>query len=246
MDLKGKVALITGAAQGIGKIITLLLAENGADIAICDINSKKLQETKKEIESLGKKCVAAKVNVASSKEAEQMAGQVMDEYKQIDILINNAGVIRDSFLIRMKEEDWDMVLNINLKGTFNFTKAVVKHMSKQKSGKIVNISSVVGVRGNIGQANYSASKAGIIGLTKTTALEFASRGINVNAVAPGFIDTDMTKSIPEKIKKEMKKQIPLDRLGTPQDIARVVYFLVSEASSYITGQIINVNGGMYM
>jgi len=246
MDLKGKVALITGAAQGIGKIITLLLAENGADIAICDINSKKLQETKKEIESLGKKCVAAKVNVASFKEAEQMAGQVMDEYKQIDILINNAGVIRDSFLIRMKEEDWDMVLNINLKGTFNFTKAVVKHMSKQKSGKIVNISSVVGVRGNIGQANYSASKAGIIGLTKTTALEFASRGINVNAVAPGFIDTDMTKSIPEKIKKEMKKQIPLDRLGTPQDIARVVYFLVSEASSYITGQIINVNGGMYM
>jgi 3-oxoacyl-[acyl-carrier protein] reductase len=246
VNLKGKIALITGAAQGIGKTVALFLAEKGADIAICDINLEKLEEAKKEIEVSGRRCMATKVNVADFMESEQMVSHVIKEFDRIDILVNNAGVARDGLLLRMKEEDWDLVLNINLKGTFNFTKAVVKYMSKQKTGRIVNISSIIGIRGNIGQANYSASKAGIIGFTKSTAREFASRRINVNAIAPGFIDTDMTRSMPEKIKEDLKKQIPLVRLGTPQDIAQTVYFLVSEASSYITGQVINVNGGLYM
>ncbi len=246
MGLEGKTALITGAAQGIGKNIALFLAKMGADIAICDINIEKLEETKKEVAALQRRCIASQVNVVHFKESSWMVSRVIEEFSHLDILVNNAGVTRDMLLLRMKEEDWDIVMEINLKGTFNFTKAAVKYMSKQKAGKIVNIASVIGEMGNAGQANYSASKAGIIGFTKSIAREFASRNINVNAVAPGFIETEMTSAMTDAAKEEMSKLIPLVRMGNPEDVSRAVYFLVSEASSYITGQVINVNGGLYM
>jgi 3-oxoacyl-[acyl-carrier protein] reductase len=175
-----------------------------------------------------------------------MVGAILARFGQVDILVNNAGIARDKLILRMTEEDWDAVLNINLKGTFNCTKAVVRHMSKQRSGKIVNIASVVGEMGNAGQGNYAASKAGVIGFTKTIAREFAQRGINVNAIAPGYIETPMTDALPDKAKEELKRLIPMDRLGKPEDVAEAVLFLVSEASSYITGQVLNVNGGIYM
>jgi 3-oxoacyl-[acyl-carrier protein] reductase len=175
-----------------------------------------------------------------------MIQAILERFSQIDILVNNAGIARDKLVLRMTEEDWDAVLNINLKGTFHCTKAVVKHMSKQRSGKIVNIASVVGEMGNAGQANYSASKAGVIGFTKTIAREFARRGINANAIAPGYIQTPMTDVLPEKVKEDLRRMIPLERLGQPEDVAEAVFFLVSEASSYITGQVLNVNGGIYM
>jgi 3-oxoacyl-[acyl-carrier protein] reductase len=246
MDLKGKVALITGSAQGIGRAIAILFARKGADIVVSDLNSEEAQKVAKEIEKIGRRCLVTITNVADFKEAEQMINKTIEELGRIDILVNNAGIVRDSLLLRMKEESWDQVLNVNLKGTFNCTRAAVRFMVKQRSGKIVNIASISGEMGNIGQANYSASKAGVIGFTKTAAREFASRGINVNAVAPGFIDTLMTKSLPDDIRENLKKQIPVERLGTPEDIAEAVYFLVSDASSYITGQVINVNGGLYM
>ena len=246
MELKDKIALVTGGAQGIGKAIALLLAQNGADVAVSDINFEKAEETGREIETLGRRALALRANVAAFDEVEKMAGAVIERFVRIDILVNNAGIARDKLLLRMTEEDWDAVLDINLKGTFNCTKAVIRHMSKQRSGKIVNIASVVGEMGNAGQANYSASKAGVIGLTKTIAREFASRGINVNAVAPGYIVTPMTDALPEKAKEELKRMIPMERLGQPEDVARAVLFLVSEASSYITGQVLNVNGGIYM
>ncbi|OGP65804.1 MAG: 3-oxoacyl-[acyl-carrier-protein] reductase [Deltaproteobacteria bacterium RBG_13_53_10] len=246
MALKDKVALVTGAAQGIGKAIALLLAREGADVVISDINIEKAEETAREIEAMGRKAVAVKVNVASLGDVEKMVQSVLDRFGRIDILVNNAGIARDKLILRMAEEDWDAVIDINLKGTFNCTKAVVKHMSKQRSGKIVNIASVVGEMGNAGQANYSASKAGVIGLTKTIAREFAQRGINVNAIAPGYIETPMTDALPEKVKEELKRMIPAERLGRPEDVAEAVLFLVSEASGYITGQVLNVNGGIYM
>jgi len=246
MDLKDNVALITGSAQGIGKAIAILLARKGADIVVSDLNPEKAEEVALEIEKLGRKCLVSITNVADFKDAELMIKKTMDEFGRIDILVNNAGIVKDSLLLRMKEENWDQVLDVNLKGTFNCTKAAIKFMVKQRSGKVVNIASISGEMGNIGQANYSASKAGVIGFTKTAARELATRGINVNAVAPGFIDTIMTQSLPQDIKENLKKQIPLERLGTPEDIAETVYFLVSEASSYITGQVINVNGGLYM
>jgi 3-oxoacyl-[acyl-carrier protein] reductase len=246
LGLKGKVALVTGAAQGIGKAIALLLARNGADIVVSDINLEKAEETTKEIQAIGRKAMAIKVDVANSRDVEQMVQTVLEHFGQVDILINNAGITRDKLILRMTEEDWDTVLNINLKGTFNCTKTVVKHMSKQRSGKIVNIASVVGEMGNAGQANYSASKAGVIGFTKTIAREFAQRGVNVNAIAPGYIETPMTEALPEKIKEELRRMIPMERLGRPEDVAEAVLFLVSEASSYITGQVLNVNGGIYM
>lgn len=246
MELDGKVALITGAAQGIGKAIALMLAKNGADIVVSDINLEKAQETSREIEAMGRRSMAIKVDVSKSEEVEQMVEKIINEFGKIDILVNNAGITRDKLILRMTEEDWDAVLNVNLKGTFNCTKAVIRHMSKQKSGKIVNIASVSGEMGNPGQANYSASKAGVIGFTKTIAREFAQRGINVNAIAPGYIETPMTDVLPEKVKEELKKMIPLERLGKPEDVAQAVLFLVSEASSYITGQVLNVNGGLYM
>jgi len=246
VELKDKVALVTGAAQGIGKAIALLLAREGADVVISDINIEKAEETAREIEAMGRKAVAVKVNVASLGDVEKMVQSVLDRFGRIDILVNNAGIARDKLILRMAEEDWDAVIDINLKGTFNCTKAVVKHMSKQRSGKIVNIASVVGEMGNAGQANYSASKAGVIGLTKTIAREFAQRGINVNAIAPGYIETPMTDALPEKVKEELKRMIPAERLGRPEDVAEAVLFLVSEASGYITGQVLNVNGGIYM
>jgi len=246
LDLIGKVALVTGAAQGIGKAIALLLARHGADLVVWDINLEKAEETAKEIEVLGRRAIAMKVDVASLEHVERMVEAILEELGQIDILVNNAGITRDKLILRMTEEDWDAVLNINLKGTFNCTKTVVRHMSKQRSGKIVSIASVVGEMGNAGQANYAASKAGVIGFTKTIAREFAGRGINVNAIAPGYIETPMTDVLPEKVKEELRRLIPMERLGKPEDVAEAVLFLVSEASSYITGQVLNVNGGIYM
>ena len=246
MELEGKIALVTGAAQGIGKAISLLLAQRGADIVVSDINIEKAEETAKEIETLGRKAMATRANVAVFHEVEKMVQEIIDRFSRIDILVNNAGIARDKLLLRMTEEDWDLVLDINLKGTFNCTKAVIRYMSKQRSGKIVNIASVVGEMGNAGQANYSASKAGVIGFTKTIAREFAGRGINVNAIAPGYIVTPMTDALPEKAKEELKRMIPMERLGQPEDVAQAALFLVSDASGYITGQVINVNGGIYM
>jgi 3-oxoacyl-[acyl-carrier protein] reductase len=186
------------------------------------------------------------VDVANFTDVEQMVEAILKKFGKIDILINNAGITRDKLILRMTEEDWDAVLNVNLKGTFNCTKTVIRHMAKQRSGKIVSIASVVGEMGNAGQANYSASKAGVIGLTKTIAREFAQRGINVNAIAPGYIETPMTEALPEKVKEELKRLIPMERLGKPEDVAEAVLFLVSEESNYITGQVLNVNGGIYM
>ncbi len=246
MGLAGKVALVTGAAQGIGKSIVLLLARNGADIVISDINPVKAEETANEVQAIGRKTMAIKVNVADLEEVERMVQAIIEKFGRIDILINNAGITRDKLILRMTEEDWDAVLDVNLKGTFNCTKAVIRHMSKQKGGKIINIASVSGEMGNAGQANYSASKAGVIGFTKTIAREFAQRGINVNAIAPGYIQTPMTDALSEKVKEELRRMIPLERLGQPEDVAQAVLFLVSEASSYITGQVLNVNGGIYM
>ena len=246
MELKTKVALITGAAQGIGKAVTLVLARHGADVVVADVNIEKAQETAREVEALGRAAMAVRVDVTHLEDVEKMVEAAMQRFGKIDILVNNAGIARDKLILRMTEEDWDTVLNVNLKGTFNCTKAVIKHMSKQRSGKVVNIASVVGMMGNPGQANYSASKAGVIGLTKTVAREFAARGINVNAIAPGYIQTPMTEVLPEKAKEELKRLIPMERLGQPEDVAHAVLFLVSETSSYITGNILNVNGGIYM
>lgn len=246
MELTGKVALVTGAAQGIGKAVALLLARNGADMVVSDINFEKAQETVKEVETIGRKAMAMKVDVSNFNDVDQMTKAILERFGKIDILINNAGIARDKLILRMTEEDWDAVIDINLKGTFNCTKAVLKQMIKQKTGKIVNIASVVGEMGNAGQSNYAASKAGVIGLTKTIAREVAQRGINVNAIAPGYIETSMTDALPEKAKEELKRLIPLERLGRPEDVAHAVLFLVLEASSYITGQVLNVNGGLYM
>jgi len=240
------VALVTGAAQGIGKAVALLLARNGADIVVSDINLEKAEETANEINLIGRKALAVKVDVANWNDVERLVDVILEKFAKIDILVNNAGITRDKLILRMTEEDWDAVLNVNLKGTFHCTKAVVRHMAKQRSGKIVNIASVVGEMGNAGQANYSASKAGVIGLTKTIAREFAQRGININAIAPGYIETPMTEVLPEKAKEELKRLIPMERLGKPEDVAEAVLFLVSEESNYITGQVLNVNGGIYM
>ena len=246
MELKGKVALVTGGAQGIGKAVALMLARHGADVVVADVNLEKAAETAKEVEATGRGAMAVNVDVTRLSDVENMVESAIGRFGRIDILINNAGIARDKLILRMTEEDWDAVLDVNLKGTFNCTKAVIKHMSKQRSGKIVNIASVVGEMGNAGQANYSASKAGVIGLTKTIAREFAQRGINVNAIAPGYIQTPMTDVLPDKAKEELKRMIPMERLGQPEDVAYAVLFLVSEGSSYVTGQVLNVNGGIYM
>ncbi|HBR17664.1 MAG: 3-oxoacyl-[acyl-carrier-protein] reductase [Deltaproteobacteria bacterium RIFCSPLOWO2_12_FULL_43_16] len=246
MILKGKVALVTGAAQGIGKSIALKLATNGADLVISDVNLDKAQETAKEVEKLGRKAIALKANVANLQETETMIDEAVAKLDAIHILVNNAGITKDALILRMKEEDWDAVIGVNLKGVFNCTKAAVKYMAKQRYGRIVNIASIVGEMGNAGQANYAASKAGVFGLTKTVAREFASRNVTCNAIAPGFIETAMTQALSEKVREELANQIPMGRLGTPDDVAEGVLFLVSEAANYITGQVININGGMYM
>jgi 3-oxoacyl-[acyl-carrier protein] reductase len=246
MSVSGKIALVTGAAQGIGRNIALALASDGADVAICDVNFDAAQITASDIEAAGRKSLALKANVAASADVTAMIDNVVEKFGKIDILVNNAGITRDGFILRMKEEDWDLVLSINLKGSFLCTKAALKYMSKQRSGTIINVASIVGAMGNAGQANYVASKAGLIGLTKTTAREYANRGITANAVAPGFIDTAMTQALSENIRQDLSKQIPMGKLGTPEDVANAVRFLASPWASYITGQVIHVNGGMYM
>lgn len=240
-----KAALITGGTRGIGKQIAIELAKNGYDIAI---NYRKdnddLLHTKKDIENENVKCIAVKGDISNFEDSKKMADEVVKEFGEIDVLVNNAGITKDMLMLRMSKEDFESVINVNLIGTFNVTKNVIPYMMKQKSGRIINISSVVGISGNAGQANYAASKAGIIGFTKSLAKELASRNILVNAVAPGFIETDMTSVLKDEVKIDIAKNIPLKRMGTCQDVANVVKFLASSDSSYITGQVINVDGGM--
>ncbi|QPD03176.1 MAG: 3-oxoacyl-[acyl-carrier-protein] reductase [Candidatus Nitrospira kreftii] len=246
MSLQGKTAIVTGAAQGIGRAIAENLAQAGADIAVADLDPGRSLETVGAIEKRGRKALNLKVNVADTNDTKAMVEQVIKAWGKIDILVNNAGITRDGLLLRMKEEDWNLVIQINLNGTFNCTKAVLQPMTKQRYGRIVNIASIVGVIGNAGQANYSASKAAVIGFTKTVGREYASRNVTVNAVAPGFIDTAMTHGLPTDVKDTLLKQIPLGRLGTPGDVAAAVRFLVSEEAAYITGHVLHVNGGMLM
>lgn len=245
--LQGQAALVTGASRGIGRSIALALAEAGADIAVNYAGSEDAaNETVRLIEELGVKAFAVRANVGIATEAEAMVKQVNETFGKIDILINNAGITRDNLIMRMKEDEFDQVIETNLKGVFNCLKAVTRPMMKQRYGRIINISSVVGVLGNPGQANYVAAKAGVIGLTKASAKELASRGITVNCVAPGFIATDMTDELSEELRNKMLEGIPLARLGQPEEVASVVSFLVSPAASYMTGQTLHVDGGMYM
>lgn len=246
MMLEGKLALITGGARGIGKEIAMLFAKHGADIAICDVNLEEAEKTSKEIQSLGRQSLAFKADVTDSSQVQDMVDKILDKFNKIDILINNAGITKDNLLLRMSEEEWDKVIAINLKGTFLCTKMVSRVMLKQRYGKIVNLASIIGIMGNAGQANYAASKAGIIGLTKSVAKELASRNVCVNAIAPGFIKTDMTAKLPEDVQKKMLSVIPLARFGEAKDVADLALFLSSESSSYITGQVIQVDGGMVM
>jgi 3-oxoacyl-[acyl-carrier protein] reductase len=246
MRLKERIALVTGAARGIGRSIAIRLAKEGADIAIWDVNIQEAQKTCEDIQALGRQAMAFSVDVTNFAKVEEAVNKILDKFTKVDILVNNAGITKDNLLLRMSEADWDAVINVNLKGTFNCTKAVSKSMIKQRLGKIINIASIIGIIGNAGQANYSVSKAGIIALTKTTAKEFASRNINVNAIAPGFIQTEMTAQLPEDIKQKMLKMIPLGRFGSPEDVASVCIFLASEEASYITGQTIVIDGGMVM
>jgi 3-oxoacyl-[acyl-carrier protein] reductase len=243
-SLKGKRVIITGAGSGIGKVIARQFAEAGALLAVCDIDEQAVQITAKEIEIIGAKAIPYKIDVGDFREVNEIIEKIVQDFGAIEILINNAGTTKDTLLIRMKEEDFDKVIRVNLKGTFNFTRACAKYMMKEHWGRIINISSVIGEMGNIGQANYAAAKAGIIGLTKATAKELASRNITVNAVAPGFIKTPMTENLSDSIKQEYLKRIPLGREGTPEDIANLCLFLSSEEASYITGQVIRIDGGM--
>lgn len=244
--LEGRVAIVTGGARGIGKAICERLAAEGASLAIVDIMQDVADETAAEFNAKGVKAAAFSANVAKPEDAADTIKAVIEEFGQIDILINNAGITRDTLMMRMSEADWDAVIDVNLKGTFNFIKAAMRPMMKNRYGKIVNVSSVVGRMGNAGQANYSASKAGVIGLTKTAAKELASRNVNVNAVAPGYIQTDMTKDLPEQAKDAFMLVTPMQRAGSAEDVANVVNFLCSPDSDYITGQVINVDGGLLM
>lgn len=247
MKLEGKKALVTGASRGIGRAIALALAAEGADVAVNYAGSEAAaKEVAAQIEAMGRRALVLKADVADSAASTAMVDAAVKEFGRIDILVNNAGITRDTLLMRMKEEDWDAVLTTNLKGVYNCTKAAVKYMMKQKSGRIVSISSVVGLTGNAGQANYAAAKAGVIGFTKAVAKEVAARGITVNAIAPGFIKTDMTSVLPEKVVEGLLNNIPLHTLGAPEDIAKAALFLVSEDANYITGQTLHVDGGMVM
>lgn len=245
--LKGKNVIVTGATRGIGREIALTLAQNGANIAMNYRNlNSEVDDLINEIKSFGVDVLAIKCDVSITDEVDNFVKEVKSHYNTIDVLVNNAGITKDGLILRMKEEDFDDVLDVNLKGTFNTTKSVSSIMVRQKYGKIINISSVVGIAGNAGQCNYAASKAGVIGFSKSVARELASRNINVNVVAPGYINTDMTKNLPDKVKEEIIKSIPMKKIGDPKEVANLVLFLSSNLSDYITGQVINVDGGMVM
>jgi 3-oxoacyl-[acyl-carrier protein] reductase len=246
MDLKGKVAMVTGGGRGIGLAVSEMLAELGAHVVLGGTNFAVVEQSASAIRERGGSAGAIRINVADAKEVQAAFESVIEQHQTLDILVNNAGVTKDGLLVRMKEDDWNQVLDVNLKGAFLCGQQAIKQMMKQRSGAIVNVSSVVGLTGNFGQANYAASKAGLIGLTKTMAREVASRGIRVNAVAPGFIDSDMTKKLDDKIKDDLLQKIPMGRFGTPRDVAESVCFLVSDSASYITGTVLNINGGMLM
>jgi len=249
LKLQGKVAIVTGAGRegkGIGRYVALALASEGADIVIADYVVEAAEAVADEVRKAGRRAIAVRADVALPADCDAIVQRALDELGGVDVLVNNAGITRDALIPRMSEQEWDSVIATNLKGTFNCTKAVTRTMLKQRSGKIVNVASVMGIIGNPGQANYSASKGGVIALTKTAARELGSRGINVNAVAPGFIQTAMTDDLPESIRESISGQIPLNRLGTSEDVARLIVFLCTEDSSYITGQVVNVDGGMVM
>lgn len=247
MLVDGRIALVTGASRGIGKAVALALAANGADVAVNYAGSAQAAEAvAEEIRAMGRKALVVQADVSDAASVQQMMEKVTAEFGRVDILVNNAGITRDGLLMRMKDEDWAAVLNTNLNGVYHCTKAVVKGMMKQRYGRIINMTSVVGVMGNAGQANYAASKAGVIGFTKSVAKELGSRGITVNALAPGYIESDMTAGLPEKVKEEMATAIPLGKMGQPADVAQAVVFLASDWASYITGQTLHVDGGMVM
>lgn len=244
--LENKIALVTGAARGIGQAIARQLAEDGADLALCDVKVEWLEETAAIVRSMGRRAETYSMNVSDSAEVGAAVAKAAADFGRIDVLVNNAGITRDNLLVRMSEEDWDAVIDVNLKGAFLATKAVAKYMMKQRSGSIVNIASVVGIMGNAGQANYTASKAGLIALTKTTAKELGSRNVRVNAVAPGYIRTAMTDKLTDQIKEAMMRLVPLGRLGEPEDVAKAVAFLAGDNSAYVNGQTLTVCGGMVM
>jgi 3-oxoacyl-[acyl-carrier protein] reductase len=247
LPFQDKVALITGSARGIGRVIAETMAQRGANILIADLRAELAETTAQEIAAAtGRKVVSTSVDVSNLESAQAMIAKAVAEFGRVDILVNNAGITRDNLIMRMEEADWDLVIDINLKGAFNCSKAVVRQMMKQRSGRIINISSVSGLAGQAGQANYSSSKAGLVGLTKALARELGSRSVTVNAVAPGFIPTDLTKDLPEELKEASLKAIPLGRWGTTQDIANAVAFLASDDASYITGHVLTVDGGMVM
>lgn len=244
--MENKVAIVTGSGRGIGKAIALKLAQDKMNIAIGDVDEASINTMVKEIEQLGVKAIAVKVDVTITAQVTHLFNETMKAFGRVDVLVNNAGITRDNLLIRMHEDEWDTVIAVNLKGSFNCLKAAAKIMMKQRSGKIVNIASVVGVMGNVGQANYAASKGGVISLTKSAAKELAARNITVNAVAPGYIETEMTRNLPDNVKTAFLNLVPLKRAGQPVDVANVVSFLVSPAADYITGQVIHIDGGMVM